>query len=221
MPIILDGACGWGDPMHMHRTIATAEVAGFAAIEIEDQVYSKQAAHHVGIEELVPTQHMCAKIRECVAARRNPDFLLIARTSDGKEHIEDALRRGEAYASAGADLLMFTPGPLTDPEKMRFLGERLDTPLVFLSPPVGLATIDLTIDQMNEIGFRIIIDAMTLTGVIYEALKSAYDELAEPGFAIRSRPAAEWWQSIEAMHETIDFDILLAAESERGARQSG
>jgi methylisocitrate lyase len=213
LPIILDGACGWGDAMHMHRTIAMAEVAGFAAIELEGQVFPKRAGHHVGIEELVPVEHMEAKIRECVAARRNDDFLLIARTSDGKEDIQDALRRGEAYARAGADVLMFTPGPLTDPDKMRFLGERLGTPIAFLSPPGGLATIDMTTGELHSLGFKILIDAMTLTSVIYEALKGAYSELAAPVFSITSRAPADWWRSIDAMHETIDFDVLLEAET--------
>ena len=49
LPLILDGACGYGDPMHMHRTIGTTEAAGFAAIEIEDQLVPKRAHHHVGI----------------------------------------------------------------------------------------------------------------------------------------------------------------------------
>jgi methylisocitrate lyase len=50
LPLILDGACGYGDPMHMHRTIGMSEAAGFAAIEIEDQLVPKRAHHHIGIE---------------------------------------------------------------------------------------------------------------------------------------------------------------------------
>ncbi|MGH7040757.1 MAG: isocitrate lyase/phosphoenolpyruvate mutase family protein, partial [Acetobacteraceae bacterium] len=54
LPLILDGACGWGDPMHLRRTIALAEAAGFAAIEIEDQILPKRAHHHIGIDHMVP-----------------------------------------------------------------------------------------------------------------------------------------------------------------------
>src|SRR6185437_876280 len=72
LPLIFDGACGFGDPMHMHRTIGMAEAAGYAAIEIEDQLVPKRAHHHVGIEHMIPMELMAAKLREAVAARRNP-----------------------------------------------------------------------------------------------------------------------------------------------------
>src|SRR5262245_26659995 len=62
LPLILDGACGFGDPMHMHRTIGMTEAAGFAAIEIEDQLMPKRAHHHIGIEHMIPQELMVAKI---------------------------------------------------------------------------------------------------------------------------------------------------------------
>src|SRR5213080_4610740 len=77
LPLILDGACGYGDPMHMHRTIGMAEAAGFAAIEIEDQLVPKRAHHHVGMEHMIPMELMAAKIAEAVAARRDREFVVI------------------------------------------------------------------------------------------------------------------------------------------------
>src|SRR5918998_6785501 len=74
LPLIFDGACGFGDPMHMHRTIGMSEAAGFEAIEIEDQLLPKRAHHHIGIEHMIPMQLMEAKVKEAVAARRRPDF---------------------------------------------------------------------------------------------------------------------------------------------------
>src|SRR2546425_8151957 len=56
LPLILDAACGYGDPMHMHRTIGMCEAAGFAAIEIEDQLVPKRAHHHIGIEHMIPME---------------------------------------------------------------------------------------------------------------------------------------------------------------------
>src|SRR5215472_18168965 len=107
LPLILDGACGFGDPMHLHRTINMVEAAGFAAIEIEDQLLPKRAHHHIGIEHMIPAELMAAKIREAVAARRDPDFLIVARTNAVRaSSFDDALRRGEAYREAGADLLL-------------------------------------------------------------------------------------------------------------------
>src|SRR5918911_2150786 len=62
LPLIFDAAVGFGDPMHLHRTIGMAEAAGFAAIEIEDQLVPKRAHHHVGIEHMIPLELMTAKI---------------------------------------------------------------------------------------------------------------------------------------------------------------
>src|ERR671929_2365682 len=81
LPLILDGACGYGDPMHMHRTVGMAEAAGFAAIEIEDQLLPKRAHHHIGIEHMIPSEAMAAKICAAVEARRDPDFVIIGRTN--------------------------------------------------------------------------------------------------------------------------------------------
>src|SRR5271165_3861695 len=81
LPVILDGTSGWGDPMHIHHTMAMAEAAGFAAIEIEDQLVPRRAHHHIGIEHLIPAELMVQKIQEAVAARQDPDFVIIARTN--------------------------------------------------------------------------------------------------------------------------------------------
>jgi len=94
LPLILDGAGGWGDPMHMHRTIGMTEAAGFAAIEIEDQILPKRAHHHIGIEHIIPMELMVAKIKEACAARRNPETVIIGRTNAARMHgLDEALRR--------------------------------------------------------------------------------------------------------------------------------
>src|SRR5207247_2217657 len=101
LPLILDAACGYGDPMHVHRTIGMSEAAGFAAIEIEDQLVPKRAHHHIGIEHMIPIELMAAKVTEAVAARRARDFVIIARTNAMRAStMDDALRRGEAYRNA-------------------------------------------------------------------------------------------------------------------------
>src|SRR2546427_1682404 len=128
LPLILDGAGGDGDPLHMHRTIGMSEAAGFEAIEIEDQLVPKRAHHHVGIEHMIPLDLMAAKVKEAVAARRNPDFLIVARTNAIRaSNMDDALRRGEAYKKAGADLLLLSMAH--KPEQLRAIAERPGRPL--------------------------------------------------------------------------------------------
>jgi methylisocitrate lyase len=213
LPIILDGACGWGDAMHLQRTIPLVEAAGFAAIEIEDQPYPKSAGHHVGQDEVVPIELMEAKIRSAAAARRSPDFLIIARTNAAATDPDEALARSEAYRCAGADVLMPVTGAVRDPEVISSLGRRLGPPLMYLCPPGGLAHVDLTATELYDAGFRLLVDAMSLHLLVYEILAAGYAELAGPGFRIEpDRPTADWWRLVEQLHETIDLDRLLAVE---------
>ena len=143
LPLIFDGACGFGDPMHMHRTIGMSEAAGFEAIEIEDQLLPKRAHHHVGIEHMIPMELMAAKIGEAVAARRNPEFLIIGRTNAMRAStMDDALRRGEAYREAGADLVLLSMA--NKPEQLRLIAERLGGPLMYLAGRGGLAGLGMT-----------------------------------------------------------------------------
>ena len=127
LPLILDGACGWGDPMHLHRTINMVEAAGFAGIEIEDQLLPKRAHHHIGIEHMIDAGLMSAKIREAAKARRDRDFVIIGRTNALRSStMDDALSRADAYRAAGADVLLVMAHKA---EHFRHLGERLAPPL--------------------------------------------------------------------------------------------
>jgi methylisocitrate lyase len=98
LPIVLDAGGGWGDPVHVHRTIALAEAAGFAAIELEDQLLPRRVEHHVGVDHLIPTELMLKKIAEAIAARTDPDFVIIARTNARRVYdLDEALHRAEAF----------------------------------------------------------------------------------------------------------------------------
>jgi len=210
LPLILDAAAGWGDPMHMHRTVSLAEAAGFAALEIEDQILPKRAHHHVGIEHMVTLEEMVDKVREAVAARRHPDTLIIARTNGVRaSSMDDALRRLEAYRAAGADVLL--PLPFTA-DDVRFVGERLEGPLMLFLRPGWLAGMDMTPADMGALGFRILVDPSTPLLAAYEAMRAVYAEMAD-GFAITSRPPQDWSELQEAQHATIDLQRLLDIES--------
>ena len=213
LPVILDGACGWGDPMHLTRTIALTEAAGFAAIELEDQVYPKRAHHHVGEDHAVARDVMEAKVRVAAQARRDRDFLIIARTGVATTDPDDALRRCEAYRHAGADVLIPVPGNLKDIDQIVAIGERLGPPLMFLAPPGGLAHVGLTVAELHAAGYRIIIDAMSLQLLVYEVLKAGYAQLAADGFTVApERSLPQWWELLGELHESIGIDVLLEIE---------
>src|SRR5438105_4003453 len=98
LPLVLDAGGGWGDPVHVHRTIALAEAAGFAAIEIEDQLLPRRVEHHVGIDHLVPTEFFLKKLKEAIAARTDPALMIIARTNARRVGgLDEALRRSAAF----------------------------------------------------------------------------------------------------------------------------
>ncbi len=210
LPLIMDGACGYGDPMHMHRTIGMSEAAGFAAIEIEDQLVPKRAHHHIGIEHMIPAALMAAKVKEAVAARRNPDFLIVARTNAMRaSDMADALRRGEAYRKAGADVLLLSMAH--EPEDLRAIAERLGGPLMYLAGRGGLAGMGMTLEDLGSLGYRIVADPSTPLLAAYATWKKVYDDLAD-GFGARSKTKPDWGPVEKDMLAVIGLEKLLAVE---------
>jgi len=210
LPLILDGACGYGDPMHMHRTIGMSEAAGFAAIEIEDQLVPKRAHHHAGIEHMIPAELMAAKVKEAVAARRSPEFLIIGRTNAIRaSNMDDALRRGEAYRKAGADLLLLSMAHR--PEQLRAIAERLGGPLMYLAGRGGLAGTGMSLADLGALGYKIVADPSTPLLAAYAAWKKVYQDLAD-GFGAGIKTKPDWSPVEQDMLGVIGLEKLLAVE---------
>ena len=176
LPLILDAGGGWGDPAHMHRTIALSEAAGFAAIEIEDQFLPRRFHHHIGEDRLIDTPAMVAKVTEAVAARCDPDFVIIARTNAIRtDGIEAAVRKSEAFKRAGADMLFIHTRTAED---MRFVGERLPGPLMVFAPEDGFAGFPMSRAEMAGLGFRLAASSGTAFAALYKAVRQSYACLA-------------------------------------------
>jgi 2-methylisocitrate lyase-like PEP mutase family enzyme len=196
IPIVLDGGAGWGDPVHMHRTIALTEAAGFAAIEIEDQYLPRRVHHHIGIETLIEPQDMVVKIKEAVAARSNPDLMIIARTNAQRLFgIDEAIRRGEMFLRAGADMLFVHS---RTPEELRKVGEALPAPLMLFAPEDGFADAEMSKEELASLGFRLAASSGTAFVAMYKACRQSYECLARdevdpflgPGGAVREMKLA-------------------------------
>jgi methylisocitrate lyase len=210
LPLILDGACGYGDPMHMHRTIGMAEAAGFAAIEIEDQLVPKRAHHHVGVEHMIPQGLMAAKIKEAAAARRSHDFVIIGRTNAMRaSDMDDALRRGEAYRKAGADVLLLSMA--RKPEQLRTIAQRLGAPLMYLTGRGGLSSLGMTLKELGDLGYKIVADPQTPLFAGYLAWKTVYEELAE-NFGAKVKHPVDYTPVEHDMLKVIGIEKLLAVE---------
>src|SRR5262245_8086783 len=100
LPLIVDADTGFGEALNVERTIIELEAAGAAAVQLEDQLFPKRCGHLSG-KSLVDPAAMCAKIRAAVAARRDQDFIIIARTdARGVTNLDDAIARANRYLAA-------------------------------------------------------------------------------------------------------------------------
>jgi carboxyvinyl-carboxyphosphonate phosphorylmutase len=155
LPVIADADTGYGNALNVIRTVQEYERAGVAAIHIEDQVAPKKCGHMEG-KQVIPAAEMEAKIRAAVAARRSPDFVIIARTdARAVEGLDSAIGRARRYREAGADVLFVEAAESED--EIASVSRRLaDVPLLFnwaeggKTPPVDYAT-------LAALGFKIVI----------------------------------------------------------------
>jgi len=213
----LQGALPVTAPLVLNPLMARmAEAAGFAAIEIEDQLVPKRAHHHVGIEHMIPIELMAAKVKEAVAARRSPDFLIVGRTNAMRaSDMDDALRRGEAYRRAGADLVLLSMAHR--PEQLRAIAERLGGPLMYLAGRGGLAGSGLTLKDLGGLGYKIVADPSTPLLAAFVAWKKVYADLAQDFGS--AQPKTDWSPVEHEMLKVIDIEKLLAVE--RGTVEKG
>jgi len=164
IPVIADGHTGYGDPVHVMRAIREYEAAGIAAIHIEDQLFPKRAHYHRNVKHVIPTEEMVEKIRFAVQARRDPEFVVIARTDANDAvggSLEEAITRLRAYKHACADALMPFPSPGENPESRNLdVARRLreavpDVPLIWLAGETGSAD-EPTAEEIYAAGYQII-----------------------------------------------------------------
>jgi 2,3-dimethylmalate lyase len=129
LPVIADADTGFGNAINVVRTVQEYERAGVAGLHIEDQVAPKRCGHLSG-HQIVPLAEFAGKIRAAVDARRDPDLMIIARTDAiSAVGFDEALRRGEAAAKAGADVL-FIEAP-RDEAQVERVARAFDTPLLY------------------------------------------------------------------------------------------
>jgi 2-methylisocitrate lyase-like PEP mutase family enzyme len=208
LPIIVGGTTGFGEPLHVMRSVHEVERCGGAGIEIEDQLVPKRAHHHKGIEHLIPSEAMVDKVRAAVEAREDPDFLIIARTNAVRQvSFAEAVRRGNAYAEAGADMIMALP---RTPEEARQLPKEVHKPVVFMLSTAGDRPA-LTPQELSTLGYPLIIEPQAGLTVAYGAMRKAYLELKEKG-RITGDPA-ESRMLRDEINELVDLPKYWELES--------
>ena len=153
-PLVCDGDTGYGGLLNVMHTVRGYEAAGACAIQLEDQEFPKKCGHMLG-RRVVPVQDMVAKIEVAVQTRTDPNFQIIART-DARTTLglDEALRRMERYARAGADLL-FVESP-ESVEEMEIIGRSFDLPMV-ANVVEGGRTPVLTAQELEQVGYGLAI----------------------------------------------------------------
>jgi 2-methylisocitrate lyase-like PEP mutase family enzyme len=177
-PLIADADTGFGGLLNVERTVRGYEAAGASAIQIEDQVFPKKCGHTPG-REVIPAEDMARKIRVARETRDSADFLIIARTDARTTYgLDEALRRADLYARAGADIL-FVESPETE-EEMRRICASFDLPCLANMVEGGLSPV-LTRAELVEIGYRLAIFPATGFLATAAALTRAYGTLRQHG----------------------------------------
>lgn len=153
-PVMADADTGHGTALHVRRTVRSFEAAGVAGVHIEDQGFPKRCGHLAG-KSLAPVAEMAGKIEAAVEARRDPDFLIAARSDAiAVEGFEAAMERAAAYKAAGADIL-FIEAPET-PEQIEAIPERLPGPLMINMFRSG-RTPATPLEQLGALGYGLVI----------------------------------------------------------------
>jgi len=178
IPIISDADTGFGGPENAARTVAEFERAGLSGLHLEDQEFPKRCGHLQG-KQVVPASEFCEKLAAAAAARRDPDFLIIARTdARGVTSYDDAVARAHAYRQAGADVIF--PEALQSREEFARFARDVPGPLLANMTECG-RTPDLHVEEFTARGYRLVWGPGTRQRVAMKAVAGALAELRAAG----------------------------------------
>jgi 2,3-dimethylmalate lyase len=184
VPVIADADTGYGNAVNVIRTVQEYEAAGVAALHIEDQVMPKRCGHMAG-KQVVPAEVMIDKVRAAVAARQDPDLVIIARTDAAAvEGIDTAIDRALRYREAGADMLFLDA--LASAAEIEKAAAALAGERILFSWGEGGRTPPTTIGQLREWGFSVVIFPIAALLASVAASRSVLARIGEDGTPIQA-----------------------------------
>src|SRR5205085_2715907 len=202
IPAIVDADTGFGGAENVARTVRELERAGLAGCHIEDQEFPKRCGHLAG-KDLVDVEEMAGKIKAAVAARRDPDFMIIARTdARAVEDFDRTIDRAQHYLEAGADAIF--PEALQSEEEFRDFAKEIDLPLLANMTEFGKSPL-LSFQDLAELGYRIVIFPMSAFRVSMKASGEFLRALRKSG------TQKEWigeMQTRQELYELLDYDPM-------------
>lgn len=214
-PVIADADTGYGGLLNVRHTVAGYEAAGVTAIQIEDQEVPKKCGHTPG-RRVIAARDMALKIEVAAEARRDPNFLIIART-DARTGLglDEAIERGRLYRRAGADIV-FIESPESEDE-MKRIGQEIDAPLLANNVEGGRTPI-LPAERLKAIGYDIAIFPAIGFLAAAAAFERVYTHLRDHGDS-NDRPAGDDY-GFGRMNELMGFPEVWEFER-RWAREEG
>lgn len=178
LPTLIDADTGFGEPMNVARTIQTLEDAGVTGAHIEDQVNPKRCGHLDG-KAVVDADTAVKRIRAAADARRDPNFLIMARTDiRAVEGLDAAIDRARALVDAGADAIF--PEAMRDLSEFEAMRRAVDVPLLANMTEFGKSEL-FTVNQLRDVGMNIVIWPVSLLRIAMGAAERALDTLLEEG----------------------------------------
>lgn len=210
MPVVVDAGAGFGSPVHVQRTVREFEAAGIAGIHLEDQVYPKRVHYHRGIEHVVPVEEMVERIQAAVEARRDDDFVLVARTDAmATDGYDEAIRRAHAYVEAGADLIYAWPND--DDEARRAPGD-IPAPAVYgVSEGNRLGRPRPSTAELADMGYAIVRNPHLATLTQYRSVQQALLDWRRTGMT--SDEPEEMTRIRKEIEDVLDLDRHYELES--------
>jgi methylisocitrate lyase len=198
--LIVDADTGFGEAIHVERTVAELEAAGAAAVQLEDQCLPKRCGHLSG-KTLVEPEAMCAKLRAAAAAKGDASLVIVARTdARGVSGFDDAVSRARSYLAAGADWIF--PEALEDRGEFERFAQAIDAPLVANMTEFGRSPL-LSLDELAELGYAVALYPVTLLRVAMKAAEAALGVLATEG---TQAGLIDLMQSREELYELLEYE---------------
>jgi len=178
LPALVDADTGFGEPMNAARTVQLLEDAGVAGLHIEDQVNPKRCGHLDG-KDVVDRDTAVKRIKAAVSARRDPGFVIAARTDAAAVNgLDDAIDRARAYADAGADLIF--PEAMTGEADFERLRAAIDVPILANMTEFGKSPL-LTAQTLENLGVNVVIYPVTLLRLAMQAADAGLAAIAALG----------------------------------------
>ncbi|MFJ7128529.1 methylisocitrate lyase [Streptomyces sp. NPDC098101] len=207
LPVLVDADTGFGEPLNAARTVQLFEDAGLAGLHLEDQVNPKRCGHLDG-KSVVPREEMVRRVRAAADARRDPDFLLMARTdARSVEGLGAAIDRAKAYVDAGADAVF--PEALADEAEFEAFRKAVDVPLLANMTEFGRSPL-LGARALEELGYNIALYPVTLFRLAMGAVEEGLRVLAAEG---TQEPLLDRMQTRSRLYEVLGYERYAAFDS--------